>query len=67
MRGRLIQESLKGREIKRQWEMRINWKKVRKDRNPEKVRGIPDLKSKYCKEQEKLKRWEDLREKEKTE
>ena len=47
--------------------MRINWKKVRKDRNPEKVRGIPDLKSKYCKEQEKLKRWEDLREKEKTE
>ena len=56
MRGRLIQESLKGREIKRQWEMRINWKKVRKDRNPEKVRGIPDLKSKYCKEQEKLKR-----------
>ena len=67
MRGRLIQESLKGREIKRQWEMRINWKKVRKDRNPEKVRGIPDLKSKYCKEQEKLKRWEYLREKEKTE
>ena len=67
MRGRLIQESLKGREIKRQWEMRINWKKVRKDRNPEKVRGIPDLKAKYCKEQEKLKRWEYLREKEKTE
>ena len=67
MRGRLIQESLKGREIKRQWEMRINWKKVRKDRNPEKIRGIPDLKSKYCKEQEKLKRWEYLREKEKTE
>ena len=67
MRGRLIQESLKGREIKRQWEMRINWKKVRKDRKPEEVRGIPDLKSKYCKEQEKLKRWEYLREKEKTE